>query len=97
MQETFSHTDELGYSHQEFFRAFGPAIENRPYTYENRRVSFDYEGGRITIELSEQQVRRIASIELPYLFATFRFYDLNETQRQAFTTRFNLYFQRGGG
>ena len=97
VMSTYSFAYELGYSYQEFFRVLPSAIDNQPYIYQDRTIHFDYQSGSICIELSDERLRSIGSIRLPYINVTFRFHNVDERQRQIFIARFDLYFHRGGG
>jgi hypothetical protein len=54
-------------------------------------------GGTVQISLRVAPTRRIAAIALPVLLVTFRFIDLDASQRAEFLTHFDNYTRRGGG
>ncbi len=90
-------TREMGLTHAEFFRSLPSAIARRDYTVEDGEIGIDFGGRRVTIELGEQKARAIASLNLPYVEVTFRFFDFSDAERNEFMERFDLYFRRGGG
>ena len=95
--QAFSFTRELGLTHAEFYRSLPPAIAHRAYTVDDNRVRIADGTRAVTIELGPQRYRSIASLRLPYVEATFRFIGFATREREAFMTRFERYFQRGGG
>jgi hypothetical protein len=94
---THSFTRELGLTHAEFHRSLPPAIAHRPYAVDGDRVRIDDGARSVTIELGPQRYRAIASLRIPYLEARFTFSGFSVPERDAFMTRFERYFQRGGG
>ena len=97
--ETESHafTQELGVSEEEFFRLLPAAIGHREFARDERTVRMEVDGHVVTLELGSEEVRRLGSLELPYLEVTFRFFGLPAEAEARFMDRFELYFQRGGG
>jgi len=93
----FRFTRELGLTHAEFHRTLPPAIARRPFTSDGNLVRIEDEDRTVTIDLGPQRYRRIASLQLPFLKATFTFTGFSPSQRQEFMERFERYFQRGGG
>ena len=87
----------MGLTHAEFFHNLPRAIEQRSYTVSGNTVTVDLGDRQVHISLGEQQVRRIAMLSLPYALIGFRFEGFSDVQQEAFMSRFNLYFQRGGG
>jgi hypothetical protein len=96
-QQTFSFTRELGLTHDEFFRFLPPAISPHRFTVREDTVRIAAGDRTVTIELGPQQHRSIASLRLPYLKASFAFIGFSAEERAAFMSRFERYFQRGGG
>ncbi len=92
---TFSR--EMGLTHAEFFRSLPPAVAPRSFTIEGHRVVIEHGAGRIEIELGPRQDRRIASLRLPYVVVRFTFTGVTGAERERFLSRFERYFQRGGG
>ena len=94
---TLEYTQDMGYSRVEFDRQI-----QRVLPAENIHLRPDgavlYIGtGQLHIDLGPEQERRIANIRLPRMQVRFRFYDLHEPELSAFRTKFDLYFQKGGG
>ncbi len=95
--EDHGFTKEFGLTHTEFFRSLPAAIENHPYRVDGNRVTMDYDDRRVEIELSPEQKRKIALLEVPYTNLHFVFKGFSQQEVDAFMHRFNLYFRRGGG
>jgi hypothetical protein len=53
--------------------------------------------GSLEVTLSAQQYRRLASLRIPYLDISFRFFNTSEEQRAEFFEEFERSFQKGGG
>lgn len=53
--------------------------------------------GALGLKWQVGEPRVIALIRMPRLLVSFRFAGVDEAQRHAFMTRFDLYMQRGGG
>jgi len=88
---------EMGVTHADFFRLLPRAMGDTPYTIQGMKVLGELPGGSITIELGEQQVRRIALMAIPYAEVSFAFNGIDEEARTGFMKYFDLRFQRGGG
>lgn len=88
---------DMGFSHNEFFRAFAPLAREWCCDVHNLGVDMRYDGGRVSIRLGPEGERRIVSIRLPRTCVTFEFINLSEQQRECFFNRFDLSFRRGGG
>jgi hypothetical protein len=53
--------------------------------------------GALGLKWEVLEPRQIAQVRMPCLRVSFRFAGVDEAQRHAFMTRFDLYMQRGGG
>ena len=93
----FEYKREYGLSHKDFFRIF-PRIEPTWQQLDAHRVEVNCEDGRaLQIEISPEQVRKIASLRIPYIDITFRFARWSKEQRAEFFEVFDRAFQKGGG
>jgi hypothetical protein len=93
----FEFTREYGLSHRDFFRIF-PRIEPAWRQLGARRVAVTRSNGRsLEIEIGPEQVRKIASLRIPYIDITFRFAGWTQEQRAEFLEYFDRAFQKGGG
>ena len=88
---------EMGVSHSDFFRLLPRAMGDTPYRVEGMKVIGELGSGSVSIELGEQQVRRIALMAIPYAEVSFAFDGVAENERTEFMRYFDLRFQRGGG
>lgn len=94
-QERFS--KEMGVSHADFFRLLPRAMGDTPYSVNGKTVNGELGSGTVSIEIGEQQERRIALLAIPYAQVTFTFGGVAENERTEFMRYFDLRFQRGGG
>jgi hypothetical protein len=88
---------EFGLSHRDFYRIF-PRVE--PTARKISDLIFELvreDGSQLRIELSAEQIRRLATLRIPYIDITFRFTGWSETQRAEFFEKFDRSFQKGGG
>ena len=93
----FEFKREYGLSHYDFFRIF-PRIEPTWQQLDPLRVRVDREDGRsLQIEISPEQVRKLATLRIPYINITFRFARWSAEQRAEFFENFDRGFQKGGG
>lgn len=94
---TFEFTREYGLSHRDFFRIF-PRIEPAWRQLDAHRVAVTRVDGRLLeIEITAEQVRKLASLRIPYIDITFRFTGWTQEQRAEFLEYFDRAFQKGGG
>jgi len=94
-ETTFSR--EMGFSQSEFFRILPSALDGREYQLKDSTVSLTTAHGLVTIEVGEQQIRKIASFSLPYIEVKFSFVDFEQSNVDEFMRYFELRYQRGGG
>ncbi|MGR9092197.1 MAG: hypothetical protein ACU85U_16630 [Gammaproteobacteria bacterium] len=88
---------EYGLSQKDFFRIF-PRIEPSWQQLDNHRVEVNRDDGRsLQIEISPEQVRKLATLRIPYIDITFRFARWTQEQRAEFFDYFDRAFQKGGG
>lgn len=93
----FEFTREYGLSHADFFRIL-PRIEPTWRQVGARRVAVGRADGRsLEIEISPEQIRKLASLRIPYIDITFRFAGWTQEQRAEFLEYFDRAFQKGGG
>jgi hypothetical protein len=88
---------DLGVSHAVFFRSLAQLPEGWVSETRSTGATLEYGGGTVTIELAPECERRIGLIRIPHTPTVFRFEGLSDVEREAFQSRFDLTFQRGGG
>jgi len=88
---------DLGVSHAVFFRSLAQLPDGWVSETHPEGATLAYGGGRVTIELEPERERRIGLIRIPFTPTVFRFEGLSDDEREAFQSRFDLTFQRGGG
>ena len=91
------YADDMGLTHGDFFRLLPSAMGEHPFRVEGNTVYGEVHDGTVEINLGEQQVRRIALMEIPYATVSFHFRGVSQVQQEAFKEYFDLRFQRGGG
>jgi len=88
----------MGISQGDFDRIFPRVVVGATIVRDGLRVRAEWEGGkRLQIFLSEEKVRKLGRLQLPYLDLKFRFENFAESERDAFLERFHRAFQKGGG
>lgn len=95
--EIFAVTREFGLSHGDFFRIVPRVWPGYERLAESSvKVSL---GDLAAVEItpSEQKYRRLASLNIPYMDITFKFFHVSERQRAEFFEDFERVFQKGGG
>lgn len=88
---------EMSITHEDFFRLLPKAIANRPYKRYGNTVVIEEQDRKITISLSEQSSRKIASLVLPLTTVTLQVEGYPEPDLSSFLDRFFLAYQKGGG
>lgn len=90
-------TKDMGVTHSDFFRLLPKAMGEHTYSIDGHTVNAQVNGGSLSISLSEQKLRKIALLHIPFLTVSFKFDNVSDEQISAFITHFDLHFQRGGG
>lgn len=90
-------TKEMGLREMEFVQALPAVLAGYQWQRSGNVVTAWRETGTIRLEFGPEQVRRIASVSLPWMPVTLIFVDFPEAERKAFMDHFNRRFQRGGG
>ncbi len=86
-------------SHAEFLRTLEQFGRHRPYRLEEagRRIVLAQAQSEVTIELGDEETRRLGALVLPQTRVAFRFAGLSPSEIEGFLERFDLCFRRGGG
>ena len=88
---------EMGFTRVEFMRILPSALHGYPYTVDSDRIVIGIDGNRLSITLGDEQVRKIALLELPYMEVVFDYRDVDEQAFRTFLKQFDLYYRKGGG
>jgi hypothetical protein len=88
---------EMGCTEAEWLMWLPAAIGEREWQRQGATATVRIDQGALTLEWRTGEPRVIALMQLPRLYVTFRFENLDTGQRLAFMKRFDLYMQRGGG
>ena len=95
MEHTFER--EMTISHSDFFRILPKALKSYPYEQVDNVITITLDEGEISITLSEQRHRQIASLSLPVTDVTFRLKYVAESTKKNFFEQFDREYLRGGG
>ena len=95
MTETFKR--EMTISHSDFLRILPTALKSYPYEHKDSVITVTLDKAEISIILSEQRHRRIASLFLPVIDVTFQLKNVAERTKKDFFEQFDRAYQRGGG
>jgi len=87
----------MGLTRAEFLRTLPTALEGRSWQNDGETVVVLDRDQRLEIALTEQPDRTLGSLRLPVLAVRLRFTGFTVPQVEAFMTRFERSYQRGGG
>jgi hypothetical protein len=93
--ETFDR--EMGCTEAEWLMWLPAAIGEREWQLGDSGANVAIEKGTLRLEWRPGDPRVIALVRLPRLHVSFRFENVDASQRLTFMKRFDLYMQRGGG
>jgi len=88
---------QMGITRKEFLRNLAVAFSGRPYRVEHNEVVVPDAGRCIAIRLSEQQDRRIGSLQLPRMLVEFIFSGYSDSEAETLMKHIDRHLQRGGG
>jgi hypothetical protein len=88
---------EMSISHSDFLRILPKALASHTFQQINNVITVTLGQGEITIVLSEEGSRQIASLSLPVTVVAFQVKDVAESTKSNFFEQFDRAFQRGGG
>ncbi|MFT6624566.1 MAG: hypothetical protein ACJAZI_000633 [Cycloclasticus sp.] len=87
---------EMGFSKEEFSKLL-ETQDKLIYQRDGNAIKFIFADQTVLVTLGDEEVRRLASIRLPFLHVTFDFSAMGELEQQQFMALFLLKFHRGGG
>ena len=88
---------EMTISHSDFFRILPKALKSYPYEQVDNVITITLDKGEISIFLSEERHRQIASLLLPVTDVTFQLKNVAENTKSKFFEQFDRAYHRGGG
>jgi hypothetical protein len=88
---------EMTISHSDFFRILPKALKSYPYEYKDNVITVTLDKAEISIILSEERHRQIASLSLPVTDVTFQLKNVAESTKRIFFEQFDRAYHRGGG
>ena len=84
-------------SRKEFFRLLPLALADYEFVVDGNSIHFTYANGKLSIDITKETERKIASLALPVLHVSFTFVDIDHQSQQNFLNHFFKVYQRGGG
>ncbi|MEM7466145.1 MAG: hypothetical protein AAF387_04605 [Pseudomonadota bacterium] len=88
---------EYGLSHYDFFRIL-PRVWPQHESLGELQVKIPLsDDGTVTISLSAEKYRRLATLKIPYVDIEYCFEQVPSSQRIEFFEKFDTSFQKGGG
>ena len=98
VNDQMTYRAEMGFTHHELLKGLPNAVV--PYTVSMKNdltylISTD--NRVVTLHLSPERTRKIASIALPVIDVVIEFENFDAIQHQEFLDRFRKYLHRGGG
>jgi len=88
---------EMTISHSDFFRILPKALKSYQYEQVDNVVTVTLDKAEISIFLSEERRRQIASLLLPVTDVTFQLKNVAESTKNKFFVQFDRSYHRGGG
>ena len=88
---------EMTITHKEFLRLLPKALNGLSYQQDENQILVKDGDGLIRITLSEESIRKIASLSLPTTFVHIELTGYRESGAEKFMSRFDLAYQKGGG
>ena len=73
------------------------AVNGAPVARRGNQVDIATEAGRVKIALAPEGVRKLGLMEFPVTGVTIEFDGFDPADQEAFLTRFDLAYQKGGG
>ena len=88
---------QMGSSHQEFFRLLPRALASNDYSVTGSQIVFEDGDKRVEIDLGPEGKRQIALLAIPSTPVEIRMSGFDDKAYEDFMTVFERAFQRGGG
>ena len=88
----------MGITHADYFRIFPRLIDDAAPVTLALQCSIQWpDGRRLAIAVSDEKIRKIALLRIPYVDISFSFHGFSDDGREAFMARFDRSFHKGGG
>ena len=88
---------EMTITHSDFFRILPKALKSYKFEQVDNVITVTLDEAEISIILSEERNRQIASLSLPVTEVTFRLKNVAENTKSDFFEQFDRAYHRGGG
>ena len=88
---------DMGITHADFFRSVRPLLEGMDHVIRDDGLTLRLDAGRVDIRLGPQGARTLGNFQLPRTLVELRFQGCAPDVIEAFITRFDTRFRRGGG
>lgn len=89
---------EMGITHRDFLRIFPRLVSDAEASVTTAGARVEWPEGRwLEVEMSAEQIRRIALLKMPYVNLEFTFGGFEPLEQARFMERFDRAFHKGGG
>ena len=88
---------EMACTESDWLRWLPAAVGELHWKLQTQSAGVRIGEGALGLKWQVMPARVIGQVSLPVLAVSFRFAGVDDAQRHAFMTRFDLYMQRGGG
>ena len=88
---------DMACTEEDWLRWLPEALGDHHWKRQDRTVGVRIGDGALGLKWEVAEPRVIAQVSMPRLVVRFRFAGVDDTTRNAFMKRFDLYMQRGGG
>ena len=96
-KQTLVYEREMTITHKEFLRLLPKALAGLSYEKNGNLIEIIDQNRLIKINLSEESIRKIASLELPVTNVRIELNNFQTKDSDRFISRFSLAYQKGGG
>ena len=96
-KQTLIYEREMTITHKEFLRLLPKALAGLSYEKNGNLIEIIDDDRLIKINLSEESIRKIASLELPVTNVRIELNNFQTEDSARFISRFGLAYQKGGG
>ncbi len=82
---------------EDFFRILPKALSEFQFEVNGNKVLCHIDNGRVEIDLTMGENRKIGALELPVMHVKFILNNISDEMRAKFFSKFDFAYQKGGG
>lgn len=97
MKDETRHEYQMSMSHEDFMRQLPDVLEGVPYEVSGNDINAKWPNRSLKIHLSPEGEKKMGSLELPSMTATFDFDGFSDEERRQFLERVQEHYQGAGG